>query len=72
LLYGELLNMFTFNYDEVTMLVNKPDADSALEFADKMLVSTADGYWSCHVDNEQEYTWKRIVRVPIGVENVRM
>jgi len=64
--------MFTFNYDEVTMLVNKPDADSALEFADKMLVSTADGYWSCHVDNEQEYTWKRIVRVPIGVENVRM
>jgi len=55
--------MFIFNKDETTMSVNKTDADSALEFADKMLVSTADGYWSCHVENKQEYTWKRFVRV---------
>ena len=65
--------MFVFNYGNTTMSVNKTDADSALEFADRMLVSTCDGYWSCHVDNEQEYTWKKIVRIPYReLKNVRM
>ena len=36
--------MFVFKHRETTMSVDKPDVDSALEFADKMLVSVADGY----------------------------
>jgi len=55
--------MYIFHKDETTMTVNKPTASSALKFADKMLVSTANGYWKCHVENNQEYTWKKLIRV---------
>ena len=54
--------MFVFKHRETTMSVDKPDVDSALEFADKMLVSVADGYWKCNPNKVKHFTWTPIVR----------
>jgi len=54
--------MFTFKHKQTVMSVNKPDADSALEFADKMLVSTVDGYWKCNPKQNKEFTWTPILK----------
>jgi hypothetical protein len=55
--------MFTFNHVETTMMVDEANADNALQFADKMLISIADGYWKRI--NEKEYTWTKIVEKTI-------
>jgi len=55
--------MFTFNYNETVMKVNKTNADDALQFADKMLVSIADGYWK--FEDHNKYTWTKIVEKTI-------
>lgn len=53
--------MFTFYHREKVLTVNSTNAFSAMEIADKKLVSVCDGYWNRTRSDPREYTWTPII-----------